>query len=249
MVGMEILGYIAMLIFGLLLLGIVYGLPILIIGFMVVLARKEKNKTILYLAVATLASVILYVAFYNPCGLSPFSILSMLLFAIVFLAFSGMAIRTRKSDYILIAISLALIVLVNVFLEGSITDRCSGKTPDLCLFQAGLQCTSFRLSAANDTVDLTIVNGYQQEIRITNATCQVQGLNGAWAQYSPPITISPQQSAKLTVDNIYDTDSSKMNFNPGDIFLGKCVVIYYYTSEGPSSIRRNTADVKLTAQP
>jgi hypothetical protein len=125
----------------------------------------------------------------------------------------------------------------------------SPRSYDFCQFQVGLQCSSWRLSAYNNTVWFSIINGYQQEIKITSATCQAQGVMGTWKQYSPPITILAQQSVKLTIDNLYDGAGNKMNFEPGDTFTGKCVVEYYFTSEGPKLTRRNTADVKFTAQP
>jgi hypothetical protein len=124
------------------------------------------------------------------------------------------------------------------------------------MFQVGLQCNSWFLSATNDNVNITIMNGYQQTIIITNATCQTQGFTGAWTQYDPPITIPMQEKARITINNLYDASGSKLYFNNGDVFTGKsadvftgkCTVEFYFVSDGPSFTRRNTADVRFTVR-
>jgi hypothetical protein len=121
-----------------------------------------------------------------------------------------------------------------------------GPTPDICMFQVGLQCSEFRLDASNDTVDLTIVNGYMQTINITNVSCQEHGDPTTWT--NPNVVVLAQKSQKLNAQ-LFDVEGTKLYFEPGDTFTGKCVVVYYFTSEGPSMSRRNTADVKFTAQP
>ncbi len=207
---------------------------------------------------ATIAviSEVVSLFFYNICTRLTSPLASLLLFiivgALIVVVISVVLLLFKNERYnaIKLFVVLFVIILVVALDNTRFSMGCEGgRLFDICVFQPVLQCSSFKLSAVGDTTSITIMNGYQQEISITNATCQTQGFGGMWTQYSTPITILAQQSAKLTIDNLYDGSGSKLYFNDGDIFSGKCVVEFYFVSEGPGRVRRNTADVRFTAKP
>ncbi|MFH1470763.1 MAG: hypothetical protein ABIF01_03375, partial [Candidatus Micrarchaeota archaeon] len=98
---------------------------------------------------------------------------------------------------LVIVIVLAALLYLGVF-------NLAGKTPDLCQFQVGLQCSSFRLDASDDNLSLTIINGYQEKINITQAACRQQGTPTTWTEFDPHVSISAQQSQTINIDEIQD---------------------------------------------
>ena len=100
-----------------------------------------------------------------------------------------------------------------------------------------------------------VTNGYQQSINVTRVACQVQGepAAGAWVTMTG-LSVGAQQqwlglgSAANPVIPCYDASGAVMTFTRGSFYRGKIIVEYYFTNEGSGMTRRNTADVKFTAQ-
>lgn len=145
------------------------------------------------------------------------------------------------------AILVIVIVLAALIYMG--TFNLATKSPDTCNFQVGLHCQSWRLDASDDNVTIHIINGYQQYINVTQVLCQTQGTTGVWTTYPQPVEIAPQRDAWLTIDHCYDNNGAQINFEQGEMFTGKAMVQFYFRNEGLGMPRRNTADVKFTAQP
>jgi hypothetical protein len=112
-----------------------------------------------------------------------------------------------------------------------------------------LHCLSWFLSSTNGSARVQIINGYQQDINVTQVLCQVQGETGTWTTYPQSVIAAPQQPIWLNATNCYDASGNQMNFKAGEMYVGKFVVQFYFQREGPGMPRRNVADVKFTAYP
>jgi len=211
------------------------------------MSREEKNKWLVYSTYAAFIGGIGAVVFNTPCQpASIFFLVSLAVFLIGLATSVILVLMHEKVQYVIIDICLVIIVLGYVYLGTG----CGYGPRDLCQFQVGLMCSAFRLDASDGTADLTIINGYQEKINITRAACRQQGIPTTWDDYSSsPYSVSAQQSVTINVAEIQDGNGYGVSFQEGDIYTGKCVVEFYYVEEGPEKIRRNTADVKFTAQP
>jgi hypothetical protein len=148
---------------------------------------------------------------------------------------------------LVIVIVLAALLYLGVF-------NIANKMPDVCTPQVGLQCNSWFLNSVNSRVNFSITNGYQQTINVTRILCQVQGETGTWVTETG-VGVGAQQQQWLglgTAGNpaipCYDASGAVMTFSRGSTYQGKIIVEYYFSSEGSGMTRRNTADVRFTAQ-
>ncbi len=145
------------------------------------------------------------------------------------------------------AILVIVIVLAALIFLG--TFNLTSKAPDVCKFQVGLHCQSWFLSSTNNSAMVQMINGYQQDMNVTQVLCQIQGETGTWTVYPQPVLVASQQSVWLNATNCYDASGTQMNFKTGDMYVGKFVVQFFFQREGPGMPRRNVADVKFTAYP
>ncbi|MFH1470872.1 MAG: hypothetical protein ABIF01_03940 [Candidatus Micrarchaeota archaeon] len=143
---------------------------------------------------------------------------------------------------------LAIVIVLGALLYLGVFSLAS-KAPDFCRPQVGMHCTSWRLDASDDNATVLIINGYQQHMNVTQVLCQVEGTSGTWTVYPNGIPVAPQLERWISISGCYDMQSQKIDFDEGEQFGGKVVVQFYFLTESPDSIRRNSFDVKFTAQP
>jgi hypothetical protein len=142
---------------------------------------------------------------------------------------------------LVIVIVLAALLYLGIF-------NIAGKTPDTCTFQIGLQCNSYLLSAATDRVRLDMMNGYQKSIVVDSVACSTDG-SAAQVAYPSSSPVGAQRNFTFVGVQCFNGAGVAQTFDDGAPFIGKFVVQYHYADETAADARRNTADVKFTAQP
>ncbi len=122
--------------------------------------------------------------------------------------------------------------------------------PEVCTMPAGMSCTKSYLSSTGDNVSITLVNGLQKTINVTNfsvtknpneyAACTVArcGGTGASMQIGEAHTFTVQPT---------DENSAVLSFDQGEAFSGKVNLIYYFKDEGAANIRRISGNIYARA--
>ncbi|MCX6777791.1 MAG: hypothetical protein NT157_02805 [Candidatus Micrarchaeota archaeon] len=110
------------------------------------------------------------------------------------------------------------------------------RPPEICTFSPGITCKTFYLKAAK--VNLTLTNGLQKPITITNATCTQQSDVGAmtWSPaFAPVLAVGVGGDAIVpAVDcrNGVGTPYTAAELPAGAGYSGKVCISYYFTAEG-----------------
>ncbi|MFH0818128.1 MAG: hypothetical protein V1909_05875 [Candidatus Micrarchaeota archaeon] len=110
---------------------------------------------------------------------------------------------------------------------------------ELCTMPAGMTCSKSYLSSQTDTINVTLVNGLQKTIVITNISCSK---NPSQFEPTKETTVSLGSAASFTTTCNDDT-GDLLKFEPGDLYSGKINVEYYFQDEGPGAKRKISGNV------
>ena len=120
---------------------------------------------------------------------------------------------------------------------------------DVCTMPGGMTCSRFNLSPETDLLNVTLVNGLQKTIDITNVSCS-KDLNQfeqcdafRCSDFSGDGVTVRLGSAFKALVTCNDESGKPMSFEPGDSYNGKINVEYYFLDEGPSAKRKLSGNV------
>ncbi len=115
--------------------------------------------------------------------------------------------------------------------------------PKVCTMPAGMNCRKFYLSSQTDRLNITLVNGLQKTIVITNMSCTKDS-----SQFEPfqETKMLLGQSASFVMSCNDDTGKA-LTFEQGDTFSGKINIEYYFKDEGPGTKRKISGNVYVEA--
>lgn len=106
--------------------------------------------------------------------------------------------------------------------------------PEVCSMPAGMTCSKAYLSSETDTLNITLVNGLQKAIIITNMSCSK---NYGHSEPVQEIEMATGQSDWFVMA-CSDENGKPMKFEQGDYYSGKINLEYYFFDEGPSAKRK-----------
>ncbi|MFH1447614.1 MAG: hypothetical protein ABIG39_02015 [Candidatus Micrarchaeota archaeon] len=115
--------------------------------------------------------------------------------------------------------------------------------PEVCTMPAGMTCPKSYLSSAADQLNVTLVNGLQKSITITNVTCTKDPSNysGGWAVASQ-MNASLGQAININL-KCADELGLPLSFDVGDSLSARINVQYYFKDEGINNLRRISGNV------
>ena len=111
----------------------------------------------------------------------------------------------------------------------------------VCAMPAGMTCVNAYLSSETDTLNITLVNGLQKTIVITNMSCTKS------ISYSEPvheIEMALGQSSWFVMA-CSDENGKLMKFEPTEDFSGRINIGYYSKNEGKNASRKISGDVYI----
>ncbi|MFH0817199.1 MAG: hypothetical protein V1909_01045 [Candidatus Micrarchaeota archaeon] len=121
----------------------------------------------------------------------------------------------------------------------------SQKPPEVCTMPAGMTCQKFYIYGETGYAAITLVNGLQKTIVVTNASCTKQA-----AQFEPctsarcldwvstnNLVVPLGSSFKLNI-SCNDENGNPISFYSGDDFSGRINIQYYFLDEGPQNSRK-----------
>ncbi|MFH0817436.1 MAG: hypothetical protein V1909_02265, partial [Candidatus Micrarchaeota archaeon] len=124
--------------------------------------------------------------------------------------------------------------------------------PEVCTMPAGMACTQLHLSSQTDTINISLVNGLQKTIVVTNISCTKNP--SQFEKCDSNICVSydagiggikvPLGGVSFRVYTTCNDEFGKpMSFEPGDSYNGKINLEYYFLDEGPLAKRKISGNV------
>jgi hypothetical protein len=133
---------------------------------------------------------------------------------------------------LVIVIVLAALLYLGVF---------NVQPPETCMFSPGLSCKTFYLPSGTDHLALTVVNGLQKPITVTDVSCSQQTtpsyttfVAAKTANVGGEFTVVEADAVSCLSSAVASTPIA---FAAGDTYSGKVYLKYYFTSEGSTSPR------------
>ena len=142
---------------------------------------------------------------------------------------------TKKYFFILVS-SLTLIILGIIAPLIFLVDAhlCYANPQHICAMPSGMTCSRSYLSSSSDFLNITIVNGLQKAIIITNVSC-TKDRN----QFEPVPEIEAEvgEAGEFLI-SCNDDIGRPLTFESGDTYSGKINIGYYFQDENPGSKRK-----------
>ena len=126
--------------------------------------------------------------------------------------------------------------------------------PEVCTMPAGMGCQKSDLTSSSDLLNITLVNGLQQNIVITNISCSK---NSAQSEICDSNRCAGFSGDGVTVSNkglfsalvaCNDEIGNPIKFEPGDAFTGKINVEFYFQDEGSAAKRKMSGNIYVKAK-
>ncbi len=126
-------------------------------------------------------------------------------------------------------------------------DDYEDDTPqEVCAMPAGMSCIDFYLSSETNILDITIVNGFQKPIVITNAVCS-QDLSDYTSNWDYGEIELPSLGLQYLDLQCSDETGIPLDFDVDEPFTGRINIEYYFEEEGEEARRRISGNIYVVA--
>ncbi len=184
---------------------------------------------------------------FNPCDDEHVDLKTPLFFALPLCGLLGLIsgfgiLRENMLGVIIILLGVSLLILFVLFLGDNIAlVTCS--PPELCTMSAGMICSSFYLSSATETLEITLLNGMQKTIVITNLSCSKDPNQFEDVE---DVSLGLGKSQKFET-SCNDETGNPSEFDYKERYSGKINVQYYFQDEGPEKLRKLSGNIVVKA--
>lgn len=137
---------------------------------------------------------------------------------------------------------IGILVVIPVMLYFG-TFPCCPVSSESCNMPAGMTCTKYHLSSETDLIEISIVNGLQKTIVVTDMSCsksnaQFEDINDVIMKLGEPHEF---------IANCNDEGGKSMTFDEGESFSGRINIQYYFVDEGPDNLRKIQGNIYVRA--
>ncbi len=157
-------------------------------------------------------------------------------------------VRFASSGWAFVVIVLFILVLAALCSTGPVPGSY-----EACLMPAGIDCHNFHLSSDTDKLEVTLENGLQKTIIITeivctkaNLTVDCSGVDCSPTAIPSGIEVAAANSSKFLIP-CNDETGNAIYFGERDQYSGKIVVYYYFKEEGPEAKRKLIGNIYVKA--
>ena len=145
---------------------------------------------------------------------------------------------------ILVVLGILLIPALVVLLAGLLyLGIFNVSAPEVCTMPVGMACTEAHLLADGDKLEITLINGFQKPMVITQMSCSKKPSQLEDIQKT---TMQVGQSKPFLI-TCNDINGKPINFEKDDTFSGNINLQYYFESEGPTAMRRVVGNIYAKA--
>ncbi|MFH1448249.1 MAG: hypothetical protein ABIG39_05260 [Candidatus Micrarchaeota archaeon] len=154
-----------------------------------------------------------------------------------------MEYATKGNTVVLVFGLLILFLIFVLLIPCGPLSICEPLPPDVCTMPAGMSCTKSYLPSETDNLEVTIVNGLQNTIVITNMSCsknpnQIEDIND--------VTMKLGESHEF-ITRCNDENGISIDLEQGEAFSGRINVQYYFEDEGPDNLRKISGNIYVKA--